>query len=236
MGQRFFVDTPITGELVTVTGTEAHHLLHVMRAAVGDEVLLFDGTGREYVARVERLGRREADLRVLRGESVDRELPGQLVVGVAFPKADRQRWLIEKLVELGATRVVPLRTQRSVVHPDPHAGERLRRGVIEASKQCGRLCLMEVAPLVPLAAYLAAAPAGARRWLADPAGDPPGSTGASADDWFVAVGPEGGWTADEQRAAAAGGWLRVSLGPRTLRIETACLTLAAWAARDLARG
>ncbi|MCU0958542.1 MAG: 16S rRNA (uracil(1498)-N(3))-methyltransferase [Pirellulaceae bacterium] len=234
MGQRFFVDAPIVGDQVLLTGSEAHHLLHVMRAAIGDEVLLFDGSGCEYVARVERLGRRDAALRVRHGRPVDRELPGEFVVGVALPKADRQRWLIEKLVELGATRLVPLRTQRSVVHPDPHAAARLRRSVIEASKQCGRLRLMEVAPLVTLAEYLAAAPAGACRWLADPAGDPPHGAAAAASGWFVAVGPEGGWTADEQGAARARDWQIVSLGPRTLRIETACLVLAAWAARDFA--
>jgi 16S rRNA (uracil1498-N3)-methyltransferase len=233
MGQRFFVDMPIASDQVVLTGSEAHHLLHVMRAAAGDDVLLFDGTGREFVARVERLGRRDVGLRVLSSRSVDRELPDALVVGVALPKGDRQRWLIEKLVELGVTRVVPLLAHRSVVHPASQGVARLRRGIIEASKQCGRLRLMDVAPPVPLAQYLAAAPAAARRWLADPAGDRPSFDGAASCGWYVAVGPEGGWTAEEQHAARAHGWQIVSLGPRTLRIETACLVLAAWAARDL---
>ncbi len=234
MGQRFFVDRPIAGDQVLLTGHEAHHLLHVMRASVGDEVLLFDGTGREFVARITRLRRRDAELLVLSHRSDDRELPGTVVVGVALPKADRQRWLIEKLVELGATRVVPLRTQRSVMHPDPRSLERLQRGVIEASKQCGRLRLMEVAPLQPLAVYLASAPAVARRWLADPTGERLSSDGVTPSIDYLAVGPEGGWTAEEQSEARAAGWRVVSLGPRTLRIETACLVLVAWAARDLA--
>ena len=115
---------------------------------------------------------------------VDRELPREIVVGVALPKADRQRWLIEKLVELGVARVVPLQTQRSVVHPDQRSLAKLHRTVVEASKQCGRNRLMEVAPLAPLADYLQTVPAAALKWIADPSGTLPRSVPAAAPPLF----------------------------------------------------
>jgi 16S rRNA (uracil1498-N3)-methyltransferase len=227
MGQRFFIDEPVTSERAVLSGAEAHHLLHVMRAGVGDEVILIDGSGREFTARVERLARSQVEFVIVASRTVDRELPQEIVVGVALPKADRQRWLIEKLVELGVARVVPLQTHRSVVHPDQRSLAKLHRTVVEASKQCGRNRLMEVAPLAPLTDYLQAAPATALKWIADPSGAPPRSAPAATPRSFLAVGPEGGWTDDELSRARAAGWHVVALGSRILRIETACLVLTA---------
>jgi 16S rRNA (uracil1498-N3)-methyltransferase len=232
MGQRFFVEQASTGERVMLSGPEAHHLLHVMRAAVGDNVTLIDGSGREYRARVTQLHRAEVELHVFAAEVVDRELRCELVVGVALPKADRQRWLVEKMTELGVTRVVPLRTRRSVVHPDSSGLARLRRGVVEASKQCGRTRLMEVVELTSLDEFLATAPATALRWMADPTGHVPGPDGARDPHRYVAVGPEGGWTVDELSSAGERGWQVTTLGARILRTETACLALAVLALRD----
>ena len=118
-------------------------MIHVMRAAPGRRVTLFDGSGQEWTAEVRRLGRAEVELQVLAGRLVDRELPVEVTLASALPKGERQKWLVEKLVELGIARLVPLQMAgRS--EPGPPALERLRRGVIEASKQCGRNRLMEV--------------------------------------------------------------------------------------------
>jgi len=227
MDHRFFVDHPITSAQAILAGSEAHHLQHVLRGSVGDEVILLDGSGHEFVARVTRLARAHVELVVLESRLVDRELPREMVMGVALPKADRQRWLIEKLVELGVARVVPLRTQRSVVHPDQQSLVKLQRSVKEASKQCGRTRLLEVAEIVPLADYLQTTPASASKWIADPAGTSPASIPTGASSYYLAVGPEGGWADDELSLARAAGWHAVSLGARILRIETACLVLAA---------
>ena len=81
---------------------------------------------------------------ILSRESVNRELPFDLTLGVALPKGDRQKWLVEKAVELGVTRIVPLRTRRGVAQPVEQALVRLRRAVIEASKQCGRNRLLQI--------------------------------------------------------------------------------------------
>ena len=154
MPDRYFVETPITGEQVTLTGAEAHHLINVMRARQGAKVILFDGSGCEFLARVERLGRNGVDFSVLGREDVDRELPFGLTLGVALPKGERQKWLVEKAVELGVGRVAPLKTQRAVAQPVQQALDRLRRTVIEASKQCGRNRLMEIGEPLELSDYI----------------------------------------------------------------------------------
>ena len=145
MTRRYYVAEPITGSSAVLSGGEAHHLMHVMRAEVGDTVVLFDGSGCEFPARVDVIGRREVELAVIDRVEVDRELPISLMLAVSLPKGDRQRWLIEKAVELGVSRLVPLVTERSVVQPSDQVRARLRKTVIEASKQCGRNRLMEVA-------------------------------------------------------------------------------------------
>src|SRR6185369_1356862 len=145
MSERFFSPHPISAGGMMLDGPEAHHLLHVMRASVGDEVTLFDGSGAEFRATVVTLRRADAELRIVERNEIDRELPFALVVGVALPKGDRQKWLVEKLTELGVTTLVPLVTERSVAQPAAAAVDRLRRYVIEAAKQCGRNRLMKIA-------------------------------------------------------------------------------------------
>jgi 16S rRNA (uracil1498-N3)-methyltransferase len=234
MAHRFFVESRIASDHASLIGAEAHHLLHVLRMGVGDEVILFDGSGSQFSARIEQTGRRQVDLRVLQRQPIDVELSDQLIIGVALPKADRQRWLVEKLTELGATRLVPLRTHRSVVHPNDKALHKLRRAVIEASKQCGRNRLMQVEHLTRLHDFLTAAPLHAERWLGHAAGvvvDP----GRAAGPIHIAVGPEGGFSDREVEDAQRLGWRAVSLGPTILRIETASLALATLAAQRLFR-
>jgi 16S rRNA (uracil1498-N3)-methyltransferase len=213
------------GEPVTLAGPEAHHLLHVMRAAVGDEVTLFDGRGGEYEAKVIALRRSELELEVGPRREVDRELARRIVVGVALPKGDRQKWLVEKLTELGAARLVPLVTHRGTVKLHDRGEEKLERAVIEASKQCGRNVLMEVSPPTSLEEFLATAEG--LRLVAHPGGEPISATGELADTITIAIGPEGGFTDEEVAAADEHGWRRVSLGPAILRIETAALAMVA---------
>jgi 16S rRNA (uracil1498-N3)-methyltransferase len=251
MADRFFVETPIVTEQVSLTGPEAHHLINVMRAKQGDKVVLFDGGGAEYSARVERIGRNNVELTVLGRDEPDRELPFALILGVALPKGDRQKWLVEKAVELGVGRVIPLKTQRAVAQPVQQALDRLRRSVIEASKQCGRNRLMQIAEPLEFCDYIETTRNHSCRVLAHPGGtvecvkhtdsklgytDPavhfmhPTNAAELPSEIFLAVGPEGGFTDEEISLATAAGWKITDLGPRILRIETAALMLAAMAA------
>ena len=227
MSDRYFCETPICSDRVVLTGPEAHHLLHVMRAGPETEVVLFDGSGAEFHAVVRKVGRSDVELTVLSRQEVDRELRVELHLGVALPKGDRQKWLVEKAVELGVSRLVPLATARGVAQPVDQAVARLRRAVVEASKQCGRNRLMEVAAPQSWDDFVAAG-GDCCRLLAHPLGraSPVPSVLASRRV-LLAVGPEGGLTDEEVALATAASWQLIDLGPRILRVETAALALAA---------
>jgi 16S rRNA (uracil1498-N3)-methyltransferase len=238
MSDRFYSATPIATERVMLDGPEAHHLLHVMRAAVGAAITLFDGSGAEFDAVVETVRRSEATVRIIERRNADRELPFPLVLGVALPKGDRQKWLVEKLTELGVTALVPLVTARGVAQPTDNARERLERAGIEAAKQCGRNRLMRIAEPqawsdwingdVWSVATISEPPVECRRLVAHPGGAALGETSVGeALPTALAIGPEGGLSDEEAAAANAAGWCQVSLGPRILRVETAAIALAA---------
>lgn len=233
MSHRYYVEEPIAHAQATLAGPEAHHLSHVMRAKVGETVTLFDGSGREYTARVAKIERATIRLEVLSTATVDREVPCPLVIGASLPKGDRQRWLIEKLVELGVTRFVPLTTARGVAQPTDGALARLHRAVIEAAKQCERNRLMEITPAGAWNDFVSQAPAEALRLVAHP-GEATKLTQLAAPTRaggiIAAVGPEGGLTDEEVATARAAGWTAVDLGPRILRVETAATLLAGWGA------
>lgn len=231
MSQRFFVERPIQTDHAVLEGQEAQHLSKVMRAKVGDEVTLFDGSGAEFPARIARLGRAEVELSVLARREIDRELSRRVTLAVALPKGDRQRWLVEKLVELGVSELVPLVTQRSVAQPSGSALDRLRRAVIEASKQCGRNRLMAVAESRQLGTHLSEHSANALRLIAHPLD---GNISLLTANWVsatgdvsIAIGPEGGFSPEEFALALEHEWRPVALGPRILRTETAAVAMAA---------
>jgi 16S rRNA (uracil1498-N3)-methyltransferase len=230
MSERFFSPHPITAGCMMLDGPEAHHLIHVMRASVGDEVTLFDDSGFEFRATVETLRRADAELRIVERREVDRELPFALTVGVSLPKGDRQKWLVEKLTELGVTTLVPIITDRSVAQPAAGALDRLHRSVIEGAKQCGRNRLMKIAAAQPWSEWISNSQSEmeSRRLIAHPTGAPLSTIdpGRSVPT-LLAIGPEGGLTDAEVAAATAAGWQLVSLGPRILRVETAAIALAA---------
>lgn len=236
MADRFYIDFPGSERHITLRGSQAHHLARVLRAKPGDAVVLFDGKGAEYEGTVLRVAGDRVDLEIGRRVAVSREAAVPLTIGIALPKGDRQRWLVEKLTELGVSRLVLLVTARSVVQPRANTVERLRRVVIEASKQCGRNQLMEVD-----------GPWSWEQWLAHPLADsvrliahPGGSSRADAlrhhwsdpprKAWHVSIGPEGGWTEREVSEALEQGWSPVSFGRRILRVETAAVAVASWLA------
>ena len=228
MADRYFVEPPIVGDRATLVDSEAHHLLHVMRAKPGLEVVLFDGLGAEFPARVERLSRAAVELAILDRQEIDRELPFHLTLGVALPKGDRQKWLVEKLVELGVTRLVPLATERGVAQPAAGSLARLRRGVIEASKQCGRNRLMQVAEPLSWSDFISSDDEMATKLIAHPGAESESLAAVELHDAVsIAIGPEGGFTDQEVALARTTGWRPVQLGPRILRVETAAVAAAA---------
>jgi 16S rRNA (uracil1498-N3)-methyltransferase len=199
-------------------------LTRVCRLGVGDHVEVFDGRG--FLAQTEVVAVTGDSVELaLAGEPLrERRLPCSLTLATAVPKGDRFDWLVEKATELGVERLSPLVTDRSVVDPRGAKLARLRRLIIEASKQCRRDRLMALDDPVPWTKCVASCPESIRL-LADPDGDPPGrwpplERGRAL---VLAVGPEGGFTTGERALAGQAGWRPINLNVHTLRIETACL-------------
>lgn len=233
MSERFYVAEPITGPQATLTGDEARHLSTVMRLAVGGQVTLFDGSGSEFTARIATIGKHSVQLDITERRDISRELTRAPSLAVALPKGDRQKWLVEKTTELGVTRLIPLITERGVAQPVESALDRLRRGVIEASKQCGRNRLMQIAEPERAIDFFGNPAHLGTRLLAHPTGLPVNELRfeqigghSPPDKLLAAIGPEGGFTESEIAAAISAGWQPVSLGSRILRVETAAIALA----------
>jgi 16S rRNA (uracil1498-N3)-methyltransferase len=231
MSERFYLNWPLAPGSVTLEGPEAHHLATVCRLRPGDALCLFNGDGHEYPARVVAVQRRSVNVEILGQHSPMRELPFRLEIAAPLPKGDRAQFLVEKLTELGVTAFVPLSMQRSVVQPREAKLEKLRRYVIEASKQCGRNRLMQVSEVTEWMKFIERADLPGRRYLAHPGGGGKVRDLHGKDtDLIAAVGPEGGFTDGEVTEALAMGWMGIDLGARVLRVESAAIALAAVAA------
>jgi len=222
-----FSERTIEGGEAVIDGAEARHALQVLRMRPGDKAVLFDGSGREFVARLSLAGKREAVFEILESREGAREPALGVTVASAVPKGKRADFLVEKLCELGAAEFMPLWTARSTVdprvRPENHVAK-WRRAVVEASKQCGRRRLMRIAEPVDLAAALRNASAFAAGWVCAPDGADEGlGVAALSGPRLVVVGPEGGLDAGEMEAALAAGLKPLSLGPTILRIETAAV-------------
>ena len=232
MADRYFVEEPIGGKKTSLDGPEAHHLIHVLRAKPGDRVTLFDGSGAEFNAEITTVSRNNVEFDILDREEIDRELTFKLTIGVALPKGDRQRWLVEKAVELGVKRIVPLRTSRSVAQPVERALGRLRRTVIEASKQCGRNRLLVIDSPQDWRDFVTTEAQASCRLLAHPGSGAETPRIEPTGNMHLAIGPEGGFGEDEVTLALNAGWQAVSLGRRVLRTETAAILLTALVSRQ----
>jgi 16S rRNA (uracil1498-N3)-methyltransferase len=224
MSTRFYCrEMPHDGRF-RLDADEARHLTRVCRFGVGDVVEVFDGRGSASHARVEAIGDRHAELLIVGAPIPERRAPVALTLASAVPKGERFDWLVEKATELGVERVVPIIAERSVVEPGGAKLERLRRLIVESSKQCRRTRLMVLEKPVAWRPFAESA-GDALKLLADPEGALPlgWPTVATGRSVILAIGPEGGFTPAEIDVAGQFGWCPVSLGNTMLRIETAGL-------------
>lgn len=213
------------GARIDLPAAVAHHALRVLRLRAGDAVTLFDGRGGEYAARLDA----EGHATIERFDAVERESPLALTLIQALVASDKLDWVIEKAVELGAARIVVAPTERSVVRlPGERLARRLahwRQIVAAACCQCGRNRLPALAFESSWRDALAATDAPQRFVLTPDAADQLAS--AAPAPTAIAVGPEGGLTADEIGLAAQHGFRAVRWSPRVLRTETAGLAALA---------
>jgi 16S rRNA (uracil1498-N3)-methyltransferase len=221
---RFYCPDPPREGRLRLGADEARHLRRVCRLGVGDFVEVFDGQGVAMRSEVVAVGGDWVELMIAGPPMPERPSPFTLTLATAVPKADRFDWLVEKATELGIDRLIPIMTERSVVEPRASKLSRLRRTIIEASKQCGRNRLMVLespSRWEPLNDSFQ----DSMKFLADPEGTPawlmpPIPRGQSV---ILAVGPVGGFTPLERDLALRVGWFSISFSVNTLRIETAAL-------------
>jgi 16S rRNA (uracil1498-N3)-methyltransferase len=235
---RFYCPAPLPpGTTLDLPEGAARHV-QVLRLQPGDLITLFNGEGGECEATVTRMGRSDVQVQVVAHQPIEREAPRVVHLALGMPANERMDWLVEKATELGAASLQPLQAERSVLRLSGERAEKKRshwQGVaIAACEQCGRNRVPPVHAVLPVPAWLAAAPAGHRLLLSlQPDSLPLIQHAARLDAGPVIFlsGPEGGLSVTEEQAARAHGFVPVSLGPRTLRAETA--PLAALAALTL---
>lgn len=227
---------PSTGT-ATLSGGEAHHLVRVLRLGAGDEVAIFDGRGREFRARVERIAGAIVTVRVLEpiASAPERQVP--ITLAQAVLKGTSMDDVVRDATMMGVGEIVPIVSAHTVARKaaSPHGTERWRRVAIASAKQCRRAWIPDVSEAQTFDAWVGQPRTGVTLLLVEPSIrgiDPMPMRALTARETppaaALVVGPEGGWSAEEVRAAVAGGHVAVTLGPMTLRAEA--VPLAALAA------
>lgn len=228
-GHRFYAPSEnFTAAAVQLPADEAHHAVHVLRIRAGDKVTVFDGQGRVFHATVVEASKRGVHLALEDVRLTPNESPLDLTLGVALLKADKLEWVIQKAVELGVTRIVPLITRHVEAGLIRGASEKLERWSRigrEATKQCGRGCLTPILSPQPVAEVLSSE--GVKFFFTERQGQGWGTVVGGFPHHptrvVALVGPEGGWSDAERQLAEAHGAYSITLGPRILRAETAAL-------------
>ena len=225
---RLFVRVALSGgATVELDAGQANYLGNVMRLKEGSELLVFDGSTGEWLARIAEAGKKRMVLAVERQTRALEQVP-DVCLAFAPVKRTQTDWLVEKATELGVAKLQPVVTRRTIA--ERVKLERLESIAIEAAEQCGRTMLPAIAEPMPLKTFLS--DSGRALYFADEGGGKPAALAFKSGPATILIGPEGGFT-DEERTAirAAPGAVAISLGPRILRAETAALAaLAAYMA------
>lgn len=235
--RRFYIPPgQITSNRAVLKGPEARHARTVIRLARGDQVVVFDGQGNEYEARIATLDRGQLTLDIIKPLPACDESALQLAVAQGYLKDKKMDHLVRQLTELGVTRWIPFLAQRSVAQPDAKRSTGRRRRwqkiSLEALKQCRRSRPMTIDPVLSLDQVLDLSHTYEQKWLfcendlhqthwTRP------TTQSPSGGLLILIGPEGGFDTDEITAARNHGFLSLGLGPRILRAETAALAAAA---------
>jgi 16S rRNA (uracil1498-N3)-methyltransferase len=240
---RVYVEAALTpGSLVELPPDTASHLAKVLRARSGDELVLFNGDGREFSGAIEAVRGSRVSASVGDSRPVDRESPLAITLVQCVPRGDRMDFVVQKATELGVARIVPVLSQRSVVRLDKAQAEskaiHWRAVAVSACEQCGRNRLPTIEAAQPLLNYLGeSSPGTGPRLVFEPESvrhprtAAPGAGGTAevaTVDAEIAIGPEGGFTSDELEAFRVAGFSQVGLGPRILRAETAAIAAVVW--------
>ncbi len=221
---RLYVEHPLgEGQTVPLDRDQAHYLFGVMRMAVGDPVLLFNGRDGEWRAEVAEAGKRGGVL-ACAAQTKPLQMPPDLWLIFAPIKKARTDFIVEKAAEMGAAKIMPVQT--AFTNSERIRQDRLQAHAVEAAEQCGGTFVPEVAELQKLDRVLAEWPEGRQLMFCDEAevGSFSALAGVGAGPWAILIGPEGGFSEEERARLRALPFAHVvSLGPRILRADTAAV-------------
>ncbi|MBU0605046.1 MAG: 16S rRNA (uracil(1498)-N(3))-methyltransferase [Candidatus Omnitrophica bacterium] len=233
---RFYVpEGSVRGNLINISGKEAHHIIDVMRLKASDKVVTFDGTGKEYAGFIKEIRRKSVTIEIVEVRTPHGRMAYGITLLQAIPKKDKMDYIVEKSTELGVSNIIPLVTERTIPIWDEakkaSSVQRWRKIAMEASKQCGRADIPDIGPVKNFAdasadaagfglALIATLDDGAIKLKDALSGFGPGKIA-------IAVGPEGDFTPGEVARAKEGGFKVVSLGSRVLKSDTAGLFMLA---------
>jgi 16S rRNA (uracil1498-N3)-methyltransferase len=231
---RFAIDSPPGSDgIARVTGAEAHHLRDVARLRCGDGVVLIDEQGARYEGTIADIDRAGVTVKVAAAEPAPARL--QLIIAPAIIKGPRMDFIVEKAVELGATELWPIVSERTLVRaPGAERAARWRRLALAAAKQSLALPAMTVRAARKFDDLIRAVPRDTLAVICTEGAEPLGAVlehAAARRAMLIACGPEGDFTPAEQAAAAQAGFVAAALGPHRLRSETAALAALAIAAQ-----
>ena len=214
------------GDETALDKDNARHLATVLRLKQGQEIILFNGQGGEYRARILEAYKGRMSVRITEYLDTNRESQLRIVLAQGIAKTQRMDYSLQKAVELGVTEIYPVQTERGNTPLKTSIIEKKQahwQGIIQsAAEQSGRTILPELRNARPLNEYLDAAPASAMKLVLDPLARTSFHEAKHPDDEIhILVGPEGGLSEDEISQAIAAGFTGVRMGPRILRTETA---------------
>ncbi len=231
--RRFFIEqSEITGQMPSITGSDARHIKNVLRLKPGDKIKVFDGTGCEYESKIESYLKKKVTIAIIKKVPSKAESPVRIIVAQAFLKDKKMDTIVRQLTELGVSKWIPFMAGRSVPNPDKKRlsarDKRWKTIAKEALKQCERGCLPEICSVVSFEDLLflerdcdnkivfyenetkAIAPS-----MLSPV--------TTSKKILMVFGPEGGFTKDEVEKAKDCGFVTASLGPRILKADTASI-------------
>ena len=232
---RFFIDR-IQGEIVSLTDTEQlHHLKDVLRLKVNDEVSIFDGEGNDYTGVITGIDKRQVEIKVKQVRSANKTSI-KLTVACALPKSSRLDEVIDYLTQLGVERIIPMRTERTVVKLDSAKTEaRLKRWqkiAQSAAQQSQRSRIPVIESVARFEDVILSSQDYDLKLIPNLSGERKPIREVVAEtrpkDVIVLVGPEGDFTAEEVGLALSQGFIAVSLGDTVLRVATAAIAVAAY--------
>ncbi|MCR8726612.1 16S rRNA (uracil(1498)-N(3))-methyltransferase [Frigidibacter sp. ROC022] len=226
---RLYLDQPLApGQSVALSQDQAHYLSTVMRQAAGSVFLAFNGRDGEWQLRLIEINRRRG-LAVVEHQTREQGLPPDLWLLFAPIKKARTDFIVEKAVEMGAARILPVMTAHT--NSERIRQDRLQAHAREAAEQCGATFVPPVAELTKLGKLLTGWPEDRRLAFCDESAPPgPAFANAAPGPWALLIGPEGGFSGAERAQLLAKPFVtQIRLGPRILRADTAAVAaLALW--------